>query len=172
MLFRSIGRDNIIGAIRSLINVHAVKYHAQLVDQALLAEIKGYLPCLKIMKQDRDYIVHSMWSKANETSLSRLDFAATARSGLDFSAGVCPRIEPVEEFAQELEKAATLLWELGARIPTIQPASLKKLHELETDNRRDPATQSVRQVQPRSFAQLQREPPPRAKQPKSKRAKA
>jgi hypothetical protein len=168
VLTDKLGPDYRIGAIRSLINVHKVKYHAKLVDADLLTEIRSYLPSLLAMKSDRNYVVHSVWSKANETNLSRFDIGATARSGLDISAGPCQRIEAIEGFAIEVEKAATLLWELGSRIPTVQPTSLEKLNELELRNRGLPIAQSTRLIPPKSFARLQREALPPAKQPNKK----
>jgi hypothetical protein len=168
ILTDKLGPDNRIGAIRSLIEVHKIKYRG-LIDGELLTEIQEYLPSLGAMKDDRNYIVHSVWAKASETQLSRFDITATARSGADVELGVCQPIKTIEEFGDQVEGAAKLLWDLGARIPTAQPASLEKLHELERDNRRRPGGAVVRQLQPKSFAQLQRKParqPKQGKQPK------
>jgi hypothetical protein len=167
-----LGPDNRIAAIHSLIEVHRIKY-AGLIDAELLTEIQEYLGALGALKGDRNYIVHSVWAKASETQLSRFDITATARSGADLEVGACQPIASIEEFSYQVEEAAKLLWSLGARIGTAQPASLEKLHKLEHDNRRRPGGGLVRQLQPKSFARLQRKPPRQQKQPKkSKGAKA
>ncbi len=162
ILTDKLGPDNRIGAIRSLIEVHKIKY-AGLIDDALLTEIREYLASLGTMKDDRNYIVHSVWAKASKTALSHFDISATARTGADIEVGACQALKSIEDFAEQVEEAAKLVWELGARIPTAQPALLETLYALEGDNRRQPSGGIVRQLQPKSFAQLRRKCPDQPK---------
>ncbi len=157
VLTDKLGADNRIKAIRALIEVHKIKY-AGLIDDALLTEIQEYLASLGTMKDDRNYIVHSVWAKASETELSRFDISTTARTGADIEIGACQSLKSIEDFAEQVEEAAKLVWELGARIPTAQPALLGKLHELEQSNRRRPGGAVVHQFQPKSFHRLRRKP--------------
>jgi hypothetical protein len=90
-----LGPDNRIGAMHSLIEVHKIKYPG-LIDAELLTEIQEYLPSLSALKGDRNYIVHSVWSKASETQLSHFDISATARSGIDIEGGPCQPLKAIE----------------------------------------------------------------------------
>jgi len=163
VLTYKLGPDNRIEAIHSLIQVHKIKYHGELVDRDPLAEINAVLPSLKRLKDDRNFVVHSLWSKAGDEFLSRLDIAATARSGFDFSVGPCERLVDIVSFGDEVHKAAIHLMTLGARIPTIDATLLDKLREQEKRNRQLPGLQSTRQFQRRSYAKLQTEVPPETK---------
>lgn len=165
VLTDKIGPDNRISAIYDLINVHRIKYHSQIVDKDLLAEIEDYLPSVSAIKSDRNFLAHSIWSKASDTQLSHLDISATARSGKDFSSRPCDQIADVEAFGNEVQKAANLLWNLGSRIPRIDGTLLQKLHELEQHNRRSPSPGNIRVLQRKSFARLQRDQPAQPKQP-------
>lgn len=165
VLTEKLGPDNRIAAIRSLINVHKIKYHSKLISEELLLAIRGYLPSLARMKRDRNHIVHSVWANAGEDHLSRFDISETARSGMDFSAGPCDRITDLEEFGKEIEKAANLLWQLGTRIPILDATLLEKLHEQERHNRRLPYAQSTRQFQRRSYERLKLAEPDLPAQP-------
>jgi hypothetical protein len=162
VLTDKLGPDNRINAIYGVINVHKLKYPG-LLDAVLLTEIEEYLPALSTMKGDRNYIVHSVWARASEHELSRFDIASTARSGANLEIGVCQPIKAIEDFADQVEEATKLIWELGARIPTAQPALLERLHKQESDNRRRPGGAAVRQLQPKSFGRLQRKLPRQTK---------
>jgi hypothetical protein len=170
ILTDKIGPDNRIGAIRSLINVHKVKYQSKLIDEDLLTEIADYMTSIGNLKDDRNFVVHSVWAYASDTHLSRFDIAATARSGMDSQSGPCERVNAIESFGEEIEKAVKLLWSLSARVPTIQPASLQKLYELESGSLRGPVPVATRLLQPKSFARLQRKAPDQQKKAKAKRA--
>jgi hypothetical protein len=172
VLTYKIGPDNRISAIYDLINVHRVKYHSQIVDEDLLTETEEYLPSVSAIKSDRNFIVHSIWAKADDNQLSRFDISATARSGKDFSSRPCDRIADIETFGDEVQKAANLLWNLGSRIPQIDDTLLKKLHELEQRNHRSPPPGNIRVLQRKSFARLQRVQPDQPKQPQHRDKKA
>jgi hypothetical protein len=159
-----LGPDPRISAIYSLITVHRVKYHSEIVDENLLAEIEDYLPAVASIKADRNYVVHSVWAKVDDSQLSRHDISAAAKSGKDFFSSPCQQIADIEAFGDQVQKTTNLLWNLGSRIPQIDCTLLQKLHELEQDNHRSPQRDSIRVLQRKSYARLQRGPGP--KQPK------
>ena len=110
---RQTRRRQSLGRHRGLVNVHATRYEHVLADKATLEELKRILPFIRKMKDDRNFIVHSLWTRANEDFLGRIDLAATARSGKDFSGGPCERLADIEKFADGVRKLADRLWYLA-----------------------------------------------------------
>lgn len=160
ILTDKLGADNRLGAIESLVNVHATKYEHVLADKATLEELKRILPFIRKMKDDRNFIVHSLWTRANEDFLGRIDLAATARSGKDFSGGPCERLADIEKFADGVRKLADRLWYLARQIPQIDAALLGKFETQEQRSRHRPHTKSVRRYQRRSYGSLPEAPEP------------
>jgi len=154
VLTDKLGPDNRIGAIKSLIHVHQTKYAGVLVDQGALAQISGLLKTVRKMKDDRNFIAHTVWSRATDDFMSHFDATEAARSGQDFSAGPAERLADIEAFGAEVRKLADRLWHLGRLIPGPDAALLNKLHAQEHQSRRRPPDQSTRQYQRRSYGGL------------------
>lgn len=159
VLTDKLGPDNRINAIKSLVHVHRVRYGSQLVPEAILAGVETILPTLFQMKSDRNYVVHSVWSRLGETHLSRIDITGAARSGLNYSSGSGHDLTAMETFADEIQKACDRLFDLSSKIPMIDPALLGRLKTLELPAHQPPSARAVRSTQPRSYTLL--DPPPR-----------
>lgn len=164
VLTDKLGPDNRINAIRSLISVHEGKYGCELVDQVTLGRIRFLTTVLAKMKEDRNFIVHSVWTQNGPEHMGRTDITAAARSGRDRSAGPAERISDIEAFANEVQKASDELWRLARQLPTADAPLLDKLRKRELGNLRRPADQATRQYQRRSYAVLRA--PPLAPAPK------
>jgi len=149
-----LGPDNRINAIRSLIRVHEQKYGRELVDQATLTDLSALLKVIAKMKEDRNFVVHTVWNQAGPDHLGHTDISAAARSGRDHSAGPAERVSEIEDFADELQKAADRLWQLARKLPSVDAPLLDRLHKREQNNRRRPFAQSTRQYQRRSYTKL------------------
>jgi hypothetical protein len=152
-----LGPDNRISAIKSLINVHRVRYGSELVPESVLAGIEALLTTLFQMKADRNFVVHSVWSKSGEDHLSRIDIAGAARSGLSTSSGSGHGLRELEVFSGEIQKLCDKLFDLSSKIPRIDPALLAKLQKLEEPGHQPQSARSARLVQPRSYTMA--EPP-------------
>lgn len=87
VLTDKLGPDNRISAILSLLAVHKVKYDYELADEAVLKEIASVIPRLRQMKDDRNFIVHSIWIKSGRAHMTPMAPALSARSGKDVSVG-------------------------------------------------------------------------------------
>ncbi len=151
--------DNRIGAIKSLVRVHKIKYRAELVDAETLSRIESMTTILAKIKGDRNFVVHSIWSKASDTEMSRTDVTAAARSGFYFSVGPCERLADIEALPDTIKETAAILIELCRLVPEIDAALLDKLHKRERGNRHLPFGQSTRQFQRRSYAKLSPQTP-------------
>ncbi len=164
ILTDKLGPDNRLGAIESLVHVHATKYASALVDQKTLQDLSSLVPIIRKMKDDRNFIVHSVWTNAGEDFLARFDIASAARSGKDLSGGPCERLSDIEKFADEVRKLADRLWRLSRQIPKIDATLLEKFELQEQRSRLRPHDESTRRFQRRSYARLQRDLP--SEQPK------
>lgn len=167
VLTDKLGPDNRIEAIKSLITAHRTKYNCVLVADEILAEISALLPTLKLMKSDRNFAVHSVWSSTGEHWLSHFDIAAAARSGKDMSAGTPEKTADLETFANSIQLISDKLWAVSFKLPQIDPTLLEKLRKLEQPAHRPESARSARQLRPRSWAQLPPDNPP----PKPKRGR-
>lgn len=114
ILTDKLGPDNRINAIYSLIDVHRLKY-AGFVDAAVLTEIEECLSSIGEMKGDRNFIVHSVWAKSDDASISRTDITGAARSGAHITVGPSQSLKSIEDFAEQVDEAAKVLWELGSK---------------------------------------------------------
>jgi hypothetical protein len=159
VLTDKLGPDNRINAIKSLINVHRVRYGSELVPEDLLTAIESVLPTIFQMKSDRNYIVHSVWSKLGENHLSRIDITGAARSGLSTSSGSGHSVAAMEVFANEVQKMCDKIFALSSRISRIDPALLDKLQKLEQPGHRPQSARAVRTAPLRSYTSA--EPPPK-----------
>ena len=153
-----LGPDNRIKAIRSLIGVHREKYGCELVTDATLAELDGTLKIAAKMKEDRNFVVHTVWSQAGPDHLSHIDISAAARSGRDYSSGPAERLIEIENFADEVQKLADRLWGIAGQIPNVDAPLLDKLHKREQSNRGRPMSKSMRQYQRRPYTTLSARP--------------
>lgn len=169
VLTDKLGPDNRINAIRSLIGVHEGKYGCELVDQVTLGRIRMLIAILAKMKEDRNFVVHSVWSQSGPEHISRTDITAAARSGRDRSAGPAERVADVESFADEVQKASDELWQLARLLPSVDAPLLDKLRKRELGNFRRPGDQATRQYQRRSYTQLRPPPAPPKQQKKQRR---
>lgn len=162
VLTDKLGPDNRIAAIRFLLKVHEGKYQNSLISHESLSEIKELLAPLAKMKDERNRIVHSVWIKTSDMHLSRFDIDPSAPN---IRVGYSERLEDIERFADEIEKMATRLWDIGTNLPQIDASLLNKLIELDQRNahRIFPATQSTRQSQHRPLGESQLGPAHRSK---------
>jgi hypothetical protein len=151
VLTDKLGPDNRINAIRSLIGVHQEKYGCELVDEPILTELKTILKTIAKMKEDRNFVVHTVWSQAGADHLGHINISAAARSGRDYSSGPAERLVDIEVFADEIQKAADRLWQLARQIPAVDALLLDKLQNRERTNRRLPHSHSTRQYQRRAY---------------------
>ena len=154
VLTDKLAADNRLGAIDSLVNVHRTKYASELVDAATLEDLEKLIPIVRRMKDDRNFVVHSVWSRAGDDFLGRFDIGATARSGKDFSGGPCERVSDIEKFADEVRKLADRLWALSRRVPKLDATLLHKFEKQEQHSRQRPHDELVRRFQRRSYGAL------------------
>src|SRR5437867_317268 len=66
VLTDKLGPDYRLSAIKSLLHVHRTKYANDLVDAGVLSAISDLLPAIRKMKDARNFIVHSVWSRGTE----------------------------------------------------------------------------------------------------------
>lgn len=154
VLTDKLGPDNRIGAIESLIRVHGTKYGHKLIAADTLSELKSFLPTLKKMKGDRNYIVHSVWSDSGKGFASRMDISAAARSGHDASTIENERVEDWEKFAETIQKACDLLWKLSSQMPALDVALLDRLKKEEEQGRHRRDVRSTPLYRRRSYTAI------------------
>jgi hypothetical protein len=155
VLTDKLGPDNRIGAVKSLITIHRKTYECRIISADTLTALDALLRSIEKLKGDRNYVVHTVWSKANDEHMIPHNMTAAIRSGAIYSSGEGEHVADIEELGATIEKAAARLWQLNSRIGLIDGPLLGRLQTQERRNRRKPYAQLEHQFQRRSYTRLQ-----------------
>jgi hypothetical protein len=154
VLTNRLAPDNRIGAIESLLTVHRQKYDDDFIGTNTRVAIKALLPKIKTLKDDRNFVVHSVWVSRGPDFLSRLDMGGAARSGIDISTGEPERLADIEQLSKTTQTVSDQLFALTNQLPRIDATSLDILQKREQQNRRAIPLRSARQYRRRSYTRL------------------